>query len=71
MKFLEIIISVCTAGCVLGLDVYQDDIRLLKEELESLTSETSKFLIFKSFFLLPIIYIKMIHICPPGELFFV
>jgi hypothetical protein len=50
MKFLEIIISVCTAGCVLGLDVYQDDIRLLKEELESLKSETSKFLIFKSFF---------------------
>jgi hypothetical protein len=71
MKFLEIIISVCTAGCVLGLDVYKDDIRLLKEELESLKSETSKFLKFKSFFLLPIIYIKMIHICPPGELFFV
>jgi hypothetical protein len=50
MKFLEFIISVCTAGCVLGLDVYQDDMRFLKEELESLKSETSKFLIFKCFF---------------------
>ena len=50
MKCLEIIILVCTAGCVLGLDVYQDDIRFLKEELESLKSETSKFLILKCFF---------------------
>ena len=49
MKCLEIIIVVCTAGCVLGLDVNQDDIRFLKEELESLKSETSKNLILKSF----------------------
>ena len=60
MKWLEVTIIVCTTGYGLGLQANEDDIRFLKEKLESLMSETSKFLILK-FVLLPTIYIQMIH----------
>ena len=60
MKWLEVTIIVCTTGYGLELQANEDDIRFLKEKLESQMSETSKFLILK-FALLPTIYIQMIH----------
>jgi hypothetical protein len=60
MKWLELTIIVCITGYALGLQASVDDIRFLSEKLESLMSETSKFLIL-TFVLLPTIYIQMIH----------
>jgi hypothetical protein len=60
MKWLELTIIVCITDYALGLQASADDIRFLKEKLESLMSAACKFLIL-TFVLLPTIYIQMIH----------